>query len=263
MRSEEITALVLTFNEEANLYCCLDRLRWVPRVVVMDSGSTDRTLAICEGFPNVSVFHREFDSFAGQCNAGLDHIETEWVLSMDADYLIGKDFATLVATLPEDSVGFWFPFRYCIHGSPLRACLYPPRTVLYRRAMATYRNDGHGHRVEVAGEVTDVDVTIDHDDRKPLSRWLDSQRKYAALEAEKLMAERHPNGWPDRLRKMIWPAAPAAFVYTLFVKRLVLDGWPGLFYALQRTYAEMLLSLELLERKLTSSAKQRDREIDS
>ena len=56
---------------------------------------------------------------------------------------------------------------------------------------------------------------------------------------------------PDRLRKWIWPAAPAAFFYTMFAKRLILDGWPGLFYVLQRTYAELLLSLEMLERRLS------------
>jgi hypothetical protein len=54
----------------------------------------------------------------------------------------------------------------------------------------------------------------------------------------------------DRLRRMIWPAAPAAFLYTLLLKGVILDGWPGWFYALQRTYAELVLSLILLERKI-------------
>jgi hypothetical protein len=56
---------------------------------------------------------------------------------------------------------------------------------------------------------------------------------------------------------LIWPAAPAAFVSTLLAKGCLFDGWPGWFYALQRTYAELLLSLELLDRRLTEKRDER------
>jgi glycosyltransferase involved in cell wall biosynthesis len=219
----------------------------------MDSGSTDATLEICAGFPNVEVIKRPFDSFAGQCNAGLEHIDTEWVLSIDADYLIPLEFPEVVEAHTAKTDGIRFPFRYLVHGRPLRACLYPPRVILYRRGLARYRNDGHGHRVMIDGAIGEVGLRVDHDDRKPLSRWFDSQLKYARLEAEKLQSEPHPAGLPDRLRKMIWPAAPAAFLYTLFGKGVVFDGWPGLFYVLQRTYAELVLSLILLEKRVFRS----------
>ena len=253
MNLASITPLVLTWNEEPNIRRCLERLKWAGRVIVMDSGSTDATLEICAGFPNVEVIKRPFDSFAGQCNAGLEHIDTEWVLSIDADYLMPFEFPGVVEAHTAKTDGIRFPFRYLVHGRPLRACLYPPRVILYRRRLARYRNDGHGHRVMIDGAIGEVGLRVDHDDRKPLSRWFDSQLKYARLEAEKLQSEPHPAGLPDRLRKMIWPAAPAAFLYTLFGKGVVFDGWPGLFYALQRTYAELVLSLILLEKRVFRS----------
>ncbi|OAM87878.1 glycosyltransferase family 2 protein [Termitidicoccus mucosus] len=252
MNLADITPLILTWNEEPNLRRCLERLRWATRIVVVDSGSTDGTLAIAAEFPQVEVVKRGFDSFAGQCNFGLEQIRTKWVLSMDADYIVANFFSTYVEKLSEKADGYCFPFRYCVYGSPLRATLYPRRTVLYQHKKARYRDDGHGHRVDVQGAISNAEIPIDHDDRKSLSRWLDSQRKYAALEAEKLLSEPRPSGWPDRLRKKIWPAAPAMFFYTLFVKRLILDGWPGLYYVFQRTYAELLLSLELISRKFVS-----------
>ena len=253
MNLASITPLVLTWNEEPNIRRCLERLKWADRVLVMDSGSTDATLEICAGFPNVEVIKRAFDSFAGQCNAGLEHIDTEWVLSIDADYLMPLEFPEVVEAHTAKTDGIRFPFRYLVHGRPLRACLYPPRVILYRKRLARYRNDGHGHRVMIDGAIGEVRLRVDHDDRKPLLRWFDSQLKYARLEAEKLESEPHPAGLPDRLRKMIWPAAPAAFLYTLFGKGVVFDGWPGLFYALQRTYAEILLSLILLEKRVFRS----------
>jgi hypothetical protein len=174
-------------------------------------------------------------------------------LSIDADYLMPLEFPEVVEAHTAKTDGIRFPFRYLVHGRPLRACLYPPRVILYRKRLARYRNDGHGHRVMIDGAIGEVRLRVDHDDRKPLLRWFDSQLKYARLEAEKLESEPHPAGLPDRLRKMIWPAAPAAFLYTLFGKGVVFDGWPGLFYALQRTYAELVLSLILLEKRVFRS----------
>jgi hypothetical protein len=148
--------------------------------------------------------------------------------------------------------GFRACFRYLVMGRPLRGTLYPPKTVLFRRDRCHYLQDGHTQLLTGDERVGMLPFVIDHDDLKPLSRWLESQRKYASLEADKLQDVNAVEGLPDRLRRMIWPAVPACLLYTLLAKRIILDGWPGWYYAFQRTYAELLLSLELLDRKLKS-----------
>jgi len=94
-----------------------------------------------------------------------------------------------------------------------------------------------------------------HDDRKPLSRWLTSQDRYAKLEADKLT--RTPAsalGLNDRIRKTIILGPPVVLLYTLFVRGVILDGWAGWYYAFQRALAETLLSLRLIEAKLGVSS---------
>lgn len=255
MSPASITPLILTWNEEANLARCLAALTWAEKVVVVDSGSDDDTLAICESFPNVTVVERLFDNHTAQWNHGLKLAGTPWVLSLDADYVIPDDFVRELGNLPDApaEAAYYARFRYLVHGRPLRGTLYPPRAILFDRRRCRYVADGHTQLLDINGASGQVTTIIDHDDRKPLSRWLDSQIKYARLEAEKLETAPHPAGLPDRLRKMIWPAAPAAFIYTLFIKRVIFDGWPGAFYALQRTYAELLLSLLLLEKRVRRS----------
>lgn len=255
MNLSNITPLVLTFNEGANIQRCLKRLRWASQVLVVDSGSTDRTLGFCREFPNVEVIHRSFDNHTAQWNHGLDQVATPWVLTLDADYMINDDFTRELQNLgSHGSAKAWAGgFHYVMWGKRLRGTLYPPRVILFETKSFRYEQDGHTQLLKIKGPIGNLQSRIDHDDRKPLARWLDSQRKYAALEAEKLSMEVSYTGTADRLRKMIWPAAPAAFLFTLIVKGLVLDGWPGLYYVLQRTYAELLLSLELLERKLSRS----------
>ena len=250
-----ITPLILTYNEEANISRTLGRLTWANRVVVVDSYSTDTTVDIATSHDNVNLVQREFDHFADQCNFGLEQIDTEWVLSLDADYVCSEALIDEIRALPETpSVnGFSAEFVYCVFGEPLRGTLYPPRTVLYRRENAEYQRDGHGHRVQVDGDIRSLEASIYHDDRKSLTRWFDNQRDYARLEAEKLRATDDLE-LPDRLRKTdVWGPLLVP-LYCLFRKGLILDGWPGWYYTLQRTYAELIIALTHLDEHLRTSA---------
>lgn len=258
MDRDTVTPLLITFNEIQNIERTLARLDWAGRIVVIDSGSTDGTLEILAKDSRIEVVHRPFDSFAEQCNFGLTHIRTDWVLSLDADYELSEDFVSELAGLaptPEDS-GYKAAFVYRIHGHALRGTLYPPRTVLYRVGRARYENEGHGHRIRLQGRVSNLEGVIYHDDRKPLSRWLASQLKYAAREAAHLL-ETPPErmGRVDRIRLMGWPAPILVLGYVLFAKGAILDGKAGWFYAFQRLLAEVLLALELLDRRLSAGTR--------
>src|SRR5437588_207940 len=124
----DITPLILTFNEEENIARTIGKLSWAKEVVVVDSGSTDRTVEVARAsHTNVRIVTRAFDSFAGQCNFGLTQINTEWVLSMDADYVLTPELIAEIATLDPDLTiaGYRADFRYCILGHALRRSAYP------------------------------------------------------------------------------------------------------------------------------------------
>jgi len=250
----DITVMILTYNEEPNIRRTLEKLAWARDIVVVDSGSTDATLEIVKGFPQARVVTRRFDSFARQCNYGLEQVRTEWVLSLDADYVLTDEVVAELGGLDfsAGTAGYMTRFVYCVHGHRLRASLYPPRTVLYRRELASYRDDGHGHKVSLEGSTKMLAGAILHDDRKPLERWFGEQIKYAGAEAVKLVAASPADlNRADRIRRMMWSAPFLVLVYTLLVQRLILDGWPGWFYAFQRMLAEVVLSLRLLEARIT------------
>jgi glycosyltransferase involved in cell wall biosynthesis len=254
---DDVTPLLITFNEIQNIGRTVGRLGWAKRIVVVDSGSTDGTLEFLARDPRIEVHHRAFDSFAQQCNFGLSLLRTEWALSLDADYELSDEVvANLQALQPAaEEAGFRVRFVYRIHGRPLRGSLYPPRTVLYRVEGARYENEGHGHRIRIAGKVSELDGVIFHDDRKPLARWLSAQLKYAAIEAAHLLEARPADlTFADRMRRRGWPAPFLVVAYVLIVKRALLDGRAGWFYAFQRLAAEVLLALELLDRRLSGQS---------
>ena len=98
---EAITPLIITFDEAPNIARTLDKLAWARRIVVVDSGSSDGTLEILARYPQVALFKRAFDNFADQCNFGLAQVESEWVLSLDADYEMSDRLVEELSNLRE------------------------------------------------------------------------------------------------------------------------------------------------------------------
>ena len=92
MLTTSLTALILTWNEEENIGRTLSCLSWLDKIIIIDSGSTDKTLEIISAYPAARVFYRKFDTHANQWNYGLSLCESEWVLSLDADYILHTNF---------------------------------------------------------------------------------------------------------------------------------------------------------------------------
>jgi glycosyltransferase involved in cell wall biosynthesis len=252
---DNVAVLILTYNEEANIGRTLAALAVFPEVVVLDSGSTDDTAEIVGRYPNARLVTRVFDNHANQWNHGLGQcgIERPWVLALDADFVLNEAVIRETAALAPDEAtsGYRGHFRYCIFGKRLAGTLYPPLVLLYRRARARYIQQGHTQRAVVEGAIAELVARIDHDDRKPLTRWLNSQINYARLEADYVLSS-PPSALKrmDRLRRKAWIAPLMALPYVLLVKRCILDGTAGWYYALQRLLAETMIALAILDRKL-------------
>jgi glycosyltransferase involved in cell wall biosynthesis len=252
---DQISVLILTYNEEPNIGRTLAALGRFTDVVVLDSGSADGTTEVVRKFRNTRLETRPFDQHARQWNHGLKNcgIERPWVFALDADYLVPSTLIDEIAALQptESDSGYRVSFRYCVHGRPLSASLYPSHVALFQRDRAEFVQEGHTQRVIVEGRIGTLKSRIDHDDRKPVGRWLFSQQKYARLEAEYLLSlPRTGLRLIDRARLTAILGPFMVLVYTLIAKRCILDGLPGWLYVLQRTLAEMMIAAELLDHKL-------------
>lgn len=252
---DHVTVLILTYNEEDNIGRTLQALARFPRIIVVDSQSTDRTACIVAGFTNAALHTRAFDQHAAQWNYGLSkcNIDSRWVFALDADYVVTSELVDEIAELDPDNQisGYRVAFNYCVYGRKLTSSLYPAHVALFRRERARYEQHGHTQRLVLEGKVGNLRNTIEHDDRKPLARWMSSQQRYAALEADYLLSK--PEGslrCIDKIRRSGTLAPLFVFFYTLFWKGCIVDGWPGWFYVLQRTLAEMMIALEVVERRV-------------
>lgn len=252
---EQITPLILTYNEAPNIGRVLERLEWARDIVIVDSFSDDDTLQIVSGFSQARVFQRKFDSHERQWNFGLKEtgIRTEWVLALDADFILPPAAVEEIQNLhpANDISGYRASLTFYVSGRKLRGAICPPLTFLYRRLNAEYLIDGHTQKLSVNGGVETLCNSIIHDDRKSLARWFSSQQRYQQLEARKILSTpRSQLDFADRVRRLRVIAPLAIFFYCLIIRGGLFDGRAGWFYSLQRLAAELMLSLFLLEHDL-------------
>src|SRR5262249_13656646 len=190
---EQITPVLLTYNEMENIGRTLNRLTWAKDIVVVDSGSTDQTLAILAGFPQVRMFHRTFDTLGNQWHYAMQEtaIRTPWILRLDADYQVTdnllQELRQLDSNAPVDA--YRIAFDYAISSRKPYSSLYPPNTILLRRGRFSVRDIGHTEVWTVGGPVRNLEARVIHDDWKPTEQWLTAQGRYMRRELQKLRLE--------------------------------------------------------------------------
>ena len=252
-----IAVLILTYNEEDNIERTLQALDEFSEIIIVDSISTDKTQEIANRFINVRVVERPFDNLMNQWNFGHTLTNRNWILSLDADYKVSEELIKEIKETDLHLDAYYAPFRYCIQGTPLRGSTLPPRPVLYDKRKCSYLQDGHAQLLQIPGKSESFKNPIYHDDRKSLHRWLMSQNNYADQEIHKLVHEKQNAEGADRLRMKTILSPFFVFIYTLVIKGSLLNGRKGVYYALQRMYAELLFLLKRLDDRIMNTAQKK------
>ena len=285
----DITAIILTFNEEIHIRRCLDRIcPLVKEVFIIDSYSKDRTLDIVKEFQKsqdaagdtkITVLQNKWVNYATQFNWALDnaHIKTTWTLRLDADEYLCEDLVEELNSKldkePEDVTGISFLLRRVWMGRIIRRGLPPIRQMrLFRTGKArseVRQMDEHielleGHGVDYNGEWAD-------DNLNDISWWTQKHVGYAIREATDLLdieynltgasdEDRNRNITSDarakRMRKHSYAKKPlffrafAYFCYRYFFRLGFLEGQEGfMWHFFQGLWYRMLVDAKVYEVK--------------
>ena len=243
-----LSVVIITCNEEANIGRTLASVQSLVsdgkgEIIVVDSGSTDRTVEIANSY-GAKVFVEEWKGYAAQKNSAIDKAAGDWILSLDADEEVGEGAQNFVGHFvfdhdpgwSSDLDGLWFDRRNFFLGRWIRfGGFYPDSKLrLFRRGSGSFEARAVHEDVRLApgkkafnpsvNYIEDADFDLIHHCYPTLSDYLDHMNRYSSLGAEMVVAR-----GPVRFSIFNILLRPVAtFVYNYFFRLGFLDGREGL-----------------------------------
>jgi glycosyltransferase involved in cell wall biosynthesis len=233
-----LSVAIVTLNEEENLARTLASVAWAGEIVVVDSGSTDRTAEIARSY-GAMVIEREWQGFAAQKNFAIAQCTGDWVLSLDADEELTLELQQQIRTVlnsdpPTDA--FFLKRRNCFLGRWIKhGGFYPdPKLRLFRRSTANFTltprfAERPVHEViAFDGDSDTLDFDIVHHAYPTLSHYIEHMDRYSNLGAEILVERgRISRSWVMFLAHVLL-VPQMTFLWNYFLRLGFLDGREGL-----------------------------------
>lgn len=226
-----ITACIITLNEADRIGKCLESLSFCDEIIVVDSGSSDDTVALANKH-GAKVLYRAFDGYRSQKQFSVDSAQNDWVVCLDADEIISPKLRKSIEDMRQSgfnkATGFLFARCSNYHGRFLRhGNAYPDRVLrLFDRRSAGWHGDREIHEHVVnQGPSLRLDGDLLHYPYRSFKHELDKLRSYANK-----MAQHNFNiGKKPSVLKMI--TSPMWLFIRGFIIRLgFLDGWRSFIY---------------------------------
>jgi glycosyltransferase involved in cell wall biosynthesis len=232
-----LTVITLTLNEERNIAACLESVRWADELLVVDSGSTDRTVDIARGFTE-NVLTLPWNGYGAAKNAAAARAKGEWILWLDADERLTPELGEEVRGILHNGApgfdGYYIARRAYFLGRWIRHSGWYPSPVLrlYRKGKGSFTEDQVHEKLQIAGKMGRTQHDILHYTDPDLEHYLGKFNRYTTLASGDLEAR----GRRASLAHLLF-RPPFMFFKMYFLRLGLLDGIEGFILAiLSSTY---------------------------
>jgi glycosyltransferase involved in cell wall biosynthesis len=231
---EKVSIAIITKNEESNIRECLESVRWADEIIVVDSGSTDATAAICREF-QAQFFLEEWKGFPRQKNSAIAKTRNEWVVSLDADERITPELRQEIEkTLDQYPKydGYLIARKNFFLGHWIKHCgWYPDYNLrLFRKSKGHFKERAVHEKVEIQGTMGYLKNPLEHNTYRTLSDFFIRMEPYSSLAAQEMNQE----GKKYRFRDLVF-RPPFTFFQMFFLRLGFLEGYRG--FLLSRLYS--------------------------
>lgn len=227
----KLSVAIIVQDEERRIRDCLESVRWADEILVLDSGSSDGTLAICREYTQQVHVNRDWQGFGVQKNRVLALCSGDWVLSLDADERVSPELAEEIqACMTNDQYQVWeiprlssYCGRFMRHGG-----WWPdPVARLFRRGLARFSEDLIHERLLFRGRAGRLRHPLIHLSFEDPAQVLDKLNRYSSIGALRLYQAGRRSSPLGALLRGCW-----AFVRTWLLRGGLLDGQQGLMLAI-------------------------------
>ena len=241
-----VSVVVITQDEAANIEAALRSVVWADEIVVVDSGSTDDTVARARTFTD-HVVTRAWEGYGAQKNYANGLAQNDWILSLDADERVSQALATEIRDRLRDEPphrGYRVPRLAWYMGRWIRSTDWYPdyQLRLYDRRVARWSHTRVHESVRVDGPVGSLRAQLEHFAYRDLSHHLVTMDRYTTLAAQQMLDEGRRTGMTD-----LTLHPPLAFLRNYILRLGVRDGLTGFIVSVLNAYYVFLKFTKLRE----------------
>lgn len=244
-RPAGVAVAIITRDEAHSIEACLRSVAWADERIVLDSGSTDDTVAICRAL-GAAVESTDWPGYGAQKNRAIARCSCDWILSLDADEQVTGELRAEIEqaiAAPGDAAGFRMPRLSSYLGRPMHHSGWWPDHVtrLFRKGRARFSDDPVHERLIVDGHVGTLRNPLLHEAFVDLDEVLDKVNRYSAAGARQMLAA----GRKATLRSAIGHGA-WTFIRTYLLRAGFLDGREGFMLAVSNAEGAYYRYLKLM-----------------
>ena len=242
-----ISACIITLNEESRIRDCLESVKWVDEIIVVDSFSTDKTIDICREYTD-KVYQRAWTGNIDQKNYTIGLAKCDWILSLDADERLSPGLIEEIQEAvcnPGNAAGFFFPRRsfylgrWIYHGD-----WYPDYQLrLFKRDCGQWQGTNPHGRVIIDGKTKYMKHDIYHFNYKNFSHQLKTIDNYSNIFANVMIEKNKGFSLFQLFFRPLYK-----FIKVYFIKMGFLDGLPGFILAVSNAFYIFVKYVKLWEK---------------
>ncbi|CAL7960779.1 (heptosyl)LPS beta-1,4-glucosyltransferase [Gammaproteobacteria bacterium] len=227
-----ISTIIITKNEEQNIAACIESILWTDEIIILDSGSTDNTLAICKKYaPKIKIYTTDWPGFGKQKNRALAFATSAWILSIDADERVTPDLKQEILQKLNNTnyTAYKIPRLNYFLGKQIKYCFgnntdAPIRLV--KKDCGKFSDDIIHERLIVNGATDRLQNKLQHFSFGSIEELINKINSYSTLGAIKLHDTKKKTSYAKAFAHASW-----IFIKIYFLKLGFLDGWPGFIIA--------------------------------
>jgi glycosyltransferase involved in cell wall biosynthesis len=244
--AHQVSAVIIAFNEEADIARALESVAWCNEVLVVDSGSSDRTIEICVAH-GCKVLHREFDGYGEQKAFAVTQAANDWILSVDADEEVSpalRDEILFKLERTGDCHGYYLPVTTVLWDHVVRTGRRhtKPKLRLFDRRFGNFGNQLVHESVSLQGLTEHLCEPIFNYSFVDFADYFDKFNRYTSLAALECFERGNRTSFLGTILRL-----PLTFFKLCFIRGFILDGSVGLIWSLFASLYTTVKHLKLLE----------------
>jgi glycosyltransferase involved in cell wall biosynthesis len=251
----KVSAVIITLNEERIIQKTLSKLYWCDEIVIVDSGSTDNTIAICEQF-GCTIYSRRFDGYGPQKQFAVSMAKNDWILCIDADEVLTDNLIKeILSSLRNDAeyAGFSFPMNMVFLNKEFTFGKESGRYFLrlFNRNKGGFNNDKVHEGIQLNGPIKKMNHIIQHYSYSSISQYLEKLNRYSTYSAEMAFKK-----GKNKSLLAVLLAIPYNFFKYYLLERNFMNGSKGFYWSVFSAWYHFAKYLKIKELNQTNYKKQ-------